>query len=264
MRKQGATWWSSRFLRSLERLGLSSRLRAGRAYLKTGRVIALEVHAGGVTSRVRDEESEHECQLYFEPLTDFEWVESLERLAYQDLSAAALLTTGRLPPHIEDFFRPSGRRLLPGQTQELEFHCTCGDRADVCKHVAATAFMFAERLDLDPWLLFLVRGRSAQQVKEFLAESWARDLSPPRKEVAPRQLSLDFAAPLTTEDVDLFWRGAPPPEGAWWEVESSKTGITAERLGTPEPRIEDDAWQGLLRDVYSAVSQRAHRWREKT
>lgn len=262
MRKQGATWWSSRFLRSLERLGLASRLRLGREYLKTGKVLSLEVDSGGVSSRVQGD-AEYECQICFEPLTDFEWIESLERLAFQDLSAAALLTTGRLPPHIEDFFRPSGRRLLPSQTSELEFHCSCPDRVEVCKHLAATAFLFAERLDLDPWLLFLVRGRSGEQVKAVLADCWNRDQASLSAPEGSAKKTPSRGGRLKTDDVDLFWKGAPPPEDFSFAIEPSPPGLTAERMATPEPRIEVRPWQSLLTDIYATVAKRAERRREK-
>ena len=252
MMKSGNTWWSSRFLRSLERLGLTPRLQRGREYLSRGHVLSLVVGTGGVEARVQGR-SEYRCRIEFAPFTDLEWEDSLERLAFMDLSAAALLTTGRLPPHIEDFFKPTGRRLLPQQSEDLEFSCTCADRVSLCKHLAATAYLFAERLDRDPWLLFLVRGRSAEAVQAGLAERWNRD--------APDVGGLSEAAPparaepLTT-DVDLFWEGSRRVDPSW-EVPDGKHFPTVRRLGAPEPKVEERAWSDLLGEVYAAMSKRA-------
>ena len=89
MSKHGATWWSGRFLRSLERLGMTTRLRRGYNYYQEGRVLRLDVQPGVVSSVVRGSE-DYDCQIYFEPLSDMEWTESLDRLALGDLSAAAV------------------------------------------------------------------------------------------------------------------------------------------------------------------------------
>ena len=140
MSKHGATWWSGRFLRSLERLGMTTRLRRGHNYYLEGRVLRLDVQPGVVSSVVRGTEDYH-CQIYFEPLSDMEWTESLDRLALGDLSAAAFLATGRMPPQIENFFAPSGRRLLPQAATDLELECSCRDSANPCKHLAATAYV---------------------------------------------------------------------------------------------------------------------------
>jgi uncharacterized Zn finger protein len=251
--KPGSTWWSSRFLRSLERLGLASRLARGRDYLSDGQVLSLVVGTGGVEARVQGRE-EYRCRIEFAPFTDLEWEESFERLAFMDLSAAALLTTGRLPPHIEDFFVPSGRRLLPATSHELEFSCSCPDRVDLCKHVAATAYLFAERLDRDPWLLFLVRGRSSETVMAALTERWNRDTPEGAQAAAPAESPWE---PLTS-DVDLFWEG-PGRFDPGWEVKTGKHLPTARRLGTPEPKVEEKAWSDLLLELYCAISKRAQR-----
>jgi uncharacterized Zn finger protein len=253
--KSGNTWWSSRFLRSLERLGLASELNRGRHYLGRGHVLSLVVGTGGVEARVQGR-MEYRCRIEFAPFTDLEWEESFERLAFWDLSAAALLTTGRLPPHIEDFFAPTGRRLLPQQSEDLEFSCSCPDRVALCKHLAATAYLFAERLDRDPWLLFLVRGRSADAVKSALAERWNRD-TPDNRSRESSAGSHRVAEPLT-DDVDLFWDGPSPVDPAW-EIPSGKHFPTARRLGTPEPKVEEKAWSDLLSELYCAISKRAQR-----
>lgn len=254
MIRSGNTWWSSRFLRSLERLGLASRLQRGREYLNEGHVLSLVVGTGGVEARVQGR-SEYQCRVEFAPFTDLEWEDSLERLAFMDLSAAALLTTGRLPPHIEDFFQPTGRRLLPQQPEELEFSCTCPDRVPLCKHLAATAYLFAERLDRDPWLLFLVRGRSAESVQAGLAERWNRDA--PDVGGPEARVSQEVAEPLPA-DVDVFWEGSRPLDPIW-EIPQGKHFPTVRRLGTPEPKVEEKAWSDLLLELYTAMSKRAQR-----
>lgn len=251
--KSGNTWWSGRFLRSLERLGLSSRLQRGREYLQHGHVLSMVVGDGCVEARVRGAQ-EYICRIEFAPLTDLEWEESYERLAFSDLSAAALLTTGRLPPQIEDFFAPSGRRLLPQHAEDLEFSCSCPERVSLCQHLAATAYLFAERLDRDPWLLFVMRGRSSEEVMAALAQRWSRGAEAVPLE--PPERSTSDPSEALTNDIDRFWTSSHP-------IEFDLTGRTerpfptARRLGSPEPKVDEKVWSELLGDVYWALAKRA-------
>lgn len=254
--KHGATWWSGRFMRSLERLGMTTRLRRGHALFEAGRVVDFEVEAGGVKAIVRDGEEFH-CQIYFELFSNMEWNESFDRLAFQDLSAAALLTTGRMPPQIEDFFSPSRRRLLPQAESDVELHCSCPDRSIPCKHLAATAYCLAEQLDLDPWLLFLLRGRSAQEVQEALVSRWNRDFT---EEVASEER--ESPAPTAekgklTASVDVFWANQLQAPILFPQSKSVVKGLTIERMAVPEPKIEEQAWHDVFQSIYEAVSVRA-------
>jgi len=252
--KHGATWWSGRFLRSLERLGMTTRLKRGYNYYLEGRVLSMSVKPGLVSSVVRGSE-DYDCQIYFEPLSDMEWTESLDRLALGDLSAAALLATGRMPPQIENFFAPSGRRLLPQASTDLELHCSCRDSSIPCKHLSATAYVLADRLDRDPYLLFLLRGRNATQVEEELQRRWDRDIG---EDVARgEEGEPDHAEIKQEENVDKFWAHEleapilfPPRDG-------SAAELTIQRMSVPEPKIEESAWKKNLEALYDGVSRAA-------
>lgn len=255
-RKHGATWWSGRFLRSLERLGMTTRLKRGHAYFEEGRVLDIEVEPGEVRSLVKGRE-EYECRIHFEPFSHLDWSESLERLAFQDLSAAALLTTGRMPPQIEDFFIPSGRRLLPQGESDLEFHCTCGDRAIPCKHMAATAYALAEKLDMDPWLLFLLRGKSAQEVESELLERWNIGLDTDETEAPLSNEDGQVAVDLSQMSIDVFWASELTAPILFPNESDHTSGLTLERMALPEPKLDQEAWNATLGEVYEEVSRRA-------
>jgi len=53
--------------------------------------------------------------------------------------------------------------LLPGGG-ELGPRCSCPDDADPCKHSAAACYLLTDALDTDPFALFLLRGRTRDQV----------------------------------------------------------------------------------------------------
>jgi uncharacterized Zn finger protein len=58
--------------------------------------------------------------------------------------------------------QPQRRTLEAG---DLTLSCTCSDaRTQPCKHVAATGYALAARLDTDPLLLFTLRGRRPEDL----------------------------------------------------------------------------------------------------
>lgn len=257
----GATWWSGRLLRQFERLTPSRSWREGRELARQDRVHSLVVGPSGLTAQV-DDPSPFRCGIAWAPFTDLEWEESLERLAFQDLSAAALLSTGRLPPHIEDFFVPSGRRLLPHSAEDLELVCSCSQPEGICAHLAATITIFAERLERDPWLLFLLRGRSPGEVQDALIARWNREEAE-ASAASIHPTPAPALRPLET-DIDAFW-GSPRPVEPHWSLPAEVRFPTVPRLGTPEPRIDEASWSLLLDQVYQTVSERARTsWREAT
>jgi uncharacterized Zn finger protein len=252
--KHGATWWSGRFLRSLERLGMTTRLKKGHVCFQQGRVVDIEIESGVVRSVVKEKE-EFYCQIFFEPLSAMEWNESLDRLAFADLSAAALLTVGRMPPQIEDFFVPSGRRLLPQAESDLELHCSCCAQEEPCRHLAATAYALAEKLDSDPWLLFLLRGLSAEEVENALVERWNRDFNA-EEQLEPQSENSLVDGP-DNHNVDLFWANHLQSPIHFPPSVKPLKGVTLERMAIPEPKIDTEAWKHSLRALYEQVSERA-------
>jgi hypothetical protein len=86
----------------------------------------------------------------------------LEAIAAR-LGHAAALLDGELPPEIADDAAGAGLDLLPGGG-EVGPRCDCPDDADPCKHSAAACYLIADALDADPFALFLLRGRTRDQV----------------------------------------------------------------------------------------------------
>jgi SWIM zinc finger len=91
-----------------------------------------------------------------------EWAVVMDALAAQVGHAAALLE-GELVPEVAGDVRVVGLDLLPG-AGEVQPRCSCPDWADPCKHAAAVCYLVADELDRDPFLLFLLRGKSREEL----------------------------------------------------------------------------------------------------
>lgn len=132
-------WWSQRFTAVLEGYGLGPRMERGRRYARGGRVQELLVKAGRLEARVQGSRA--------------------ARLGW-----TAQLLNGEVPRDLEEPFAAVGVPLFPRRWGDLQVRCGCPDDAVPCKHIAAVLYVFAQRLDEDPWLLLAWHGRDREQL----------------------------------------------------------------------------------------------------
>ena len=164
-REFGQTWWGRAWLEALEQRARldPDRLPRGREYARSGAVGDLTLAPGEARARVRGRKTEpYQVRIRVRPFADDEWDRVLEAIAAQ-LGHAAALLDGELPPEIADDAAGAGLDLLPGGG-EVGPRCDCPDDADPCKHSAAACYLIADALDADPFALFLLRGRTRDQV----------------------------------------------------------------------------------------------------
>jgi uncharacterized Zn finger protein len=161
----GRTWWGRAWLEALEQRARldPDRLPRGREYARSGAVGELTLAPGEARARVRGRKTEpYQVRIRVRRFADDEWDRVLEAIAAR-LGHAAALLDGELPPEIVDDAAGAGLDLLPGGG-EVGPRCDCPDDADPCKHSAAACYLIADALDADPFALFLLRGRTRDQV----------------------------------------------------------------------------------------------------
>jgi uncharacterized Zn finger protein len=161
----GRTWWGQAWLEALEQRARldPDRLPRGRDYARSGAVGELTMAPGEARARVQGRKTEpYEVRIRVRRFTDDEWDRVLAAISAR-LGHAAALLDGELPPEIADDAAAAGLDLLPGGG-ELGPRCSCPDDADPCKHSAAACYLITDVLDVDPFTLFLLRGRTRDQV----------------------------------------------------------------------------------------------------
>jgi len=218
----GRTWWGRAWLEALvQRARLDpDRLPRGQAYARSGAVGELTVAPGEARAQVRGRKTQpYEVRIRVRRFTDDEWDRVLAAISAR-LGHAAALLDGELPPEIADDAASAGLDLLPGGG-EIGPRCSCPDDADPCKHSAAACYLLADALDADPFTLFLLRGRTRDQVLAGI-RAW-------RRGTAPGQA----AGPGRTEPDQA---GSGPPQPGKAEQPASDEGVdarTAFRLPVP-------------------------------
>jgi len=161
----GRTWWGRAWLEALEQRARldPDRLPRGRAYARSGAVGDLTLAPGEARAQVQGRKTEpYEVRIRVRRFADDEWDRVLAAISAR-LGHAAALLDGELPPEIADDAASAGLDLFPGGG-ELGPRCSCPDDADPCKHSAAACYLLTDALDADPFVLFLLRGRTRDQV----------------------------------------------------------------------------------------------------
>ena len=239
-------WWAQRWIGNLEQLMDAGRLRRGRRYARQGQVLSLEERAGGVVAEVQGSRRKpYLVTIELEPLEDAGWERVIDVLAGRAHFAARLLS-GEMPEDIEEAFSAADASLFPERRGELRTECSCPDPARVCKHTAAVHYILGERFDEDPFLLFRLRGRAAEEVLPALRERHGETGEP---------IPEPAAQPLE-EEIDRFWEAGPELDTIRISIKLPPVPLPAlRRLGRPNFVTED--LLRLLSPAYEAVSRSA-------
>ncbi|MFC7216604.1 SWIM zinc finger family protein [Streptomyces polyrhachis] len=158
------SWWGRAWIDALERTSLNTgRLSRGRTYARGGHVLDIAVTPGRITAQVQGSRSRpYRAEVRLRTFTEEQWDRFLATAAGQAGHLAALLDKD-MPQTLADSADRAGVRLLPGPG-DLEPHCSCPDTGRPCKHAAALCYQAARLLDVDPFVLLLLRGRGEAEL----------------------------------------------------------------------------------------------------
>ena len=252
----GKSWWASRWIAALERLVNHGRLARGRSYARTGQVVSLDVTREGVRAVVQGSRPEpYTVEIRFRRLSDEEWDRVIDAMAAQALYAARLLS-GEMPEQIEEVFASVGTSLFPAGKSDMRTKCSCPDSVNPCKHIAAVHYLLGERFDADPFLMFLLRGRSQEEIVAALRERRAGsdgDASAEAEAGAGAEASAEV-------DLATFWSAAPQTEEeevALHFALPESDALAVKRLGPPTFVRDQAAFTSAMEQLYQQIGEYA-------
>jgi uncharacterized Zn finger protein len=247
-------WWATRWLRALTDWANSARLIRGRAYARQGQVVDIAVQVGAIVAQVQGTRARpYRVRIEIKTFADAEWERVVDLMAAQAIYAAQLLN-GEMPLEIEDVFSAAGVSLFPSSTDDLASSCSCPDWSEFCKHRAAVCYLMGEQIDGDPFLLFVLRGRTKEQVLAALRAKRADKL--PGDEAEADQAKGLREAPLP-EAPDAFWRIGPELDRVEIHVRSPEVEMEILKVLGDMTFVDDPEWMARLAAVYRQVSKRA-------
>lgn len=163
----------------------SSSAEAGRALARAGSVHTVAVDEGVVSGRIEDEGEEHAAEIAADPVPPRIWA-AATRSARGNPQVEAAVAGRSQSVQLEHVLAVDWEEPLVPPTRALRRTCSCG-RPATCAHLAALAYVLADRIDREPALLLQWRGCTE------------REEPPP-------------AEPEPIVATDEIWEAKPPPE----------------------------------------------------
>jgi uncharacterized Zn finger protein len=257
-------WWSQRWLDLLDSYRFKKRLERGRNYARQGNVLSIEFKGAKVLARVQGSDPEpYKVSLSLDPFSEEQWGYVIETMSQKSIFAAKLLA-GEMPQNMEDVFTSNGLSLFPFTLSDVHSKCSCPDKANPCKHVAAIYYQLGDRFSEDPFVLFQLRGRTKEQIISDL-----RDLRSKRIETSATETSeVQESTPEKQFSIEIgsFWQYDEPLESSLVVIVPSTSETVLDVLG-PIPLAKEeenltsltaaDVVMKYLDTVYKDVSQKA-------
>jgi uncharacterized Zn finger protein len=149
------TFWGKAWCKHLASFSdYENRLPRGRSYLRNGSVLDLQLHAGKIEALVNGA-SLYKVAITLEPIQILRWKKLINACSGKIDSLIELLR-GKFSKALMEIITDRKHGLFP-QASELRFTCSCPDKAEMCKHIAAVLYGVGARLDQEPEALFLLR-----------------------------------------------------------------------------------------------------------
>jgi uncharacterized Zn finger protein len=175
------TFWGRAWCRNLERYSdYSNRLPRGRAYVRDGAVLDLQVTAGRIRAEVLGTRL-YTVEIDIHPLPAAKWQALVSECAGRIESLVELLR-GRFSETVMEIIARPETGLFPAPA-EIRFACSCPDWASMCKHVSAVLYGVGVRLDERPELLFLLRGVNQEELVAQAGRAPVRKLPEDRRRI---------------------------------------------------------------------------------
>ncbi|MGC8657302.1 MAG: SWIM zinc finger family protein [Thermoplasmata archaeon] len=161
-------WWAIRWIEVIESFHLGARLERGKSYARSGQVIDMHISPGKIDAKVQGSMPEpYGVTIKLRRFLDEDWEKIIDYLSSKAIYSAKLMA-GEMPRDIEKPFNELHIPLFPLKYTDMETDCTCPDSSNPCKHIAAVYYIFAERFDEDPFLIFKLRGKDREDIIEDL------------------------------------------------------------------------------------------------
>ncbi|MGI9333904.1 MAG: SWIM zinc finger family protein, partial [Gammaproteobacteria bacterium] len=152
------SWWTRRWVDTIESFDIGSRLNRGRNYARRGHVNNLIIQRGRVSAQVQGSRPDpYDVRIKVRTLPRGAW-QRIARLFSENPEYVAALKAGDLPEEAERFFKVARQNLFPARENELQAECSCPDWSNPCKHVAAVYYLIGDAVDRDPFMMFRLRG----------------------------------------------------------------------------------------------------------
>jgi uncharacterized Zn finger protein len=256
-------WWVERWLELLDSYRFKKRLERGRNYAREGNVLSIDFSESKAKATVQGSEAEpYRVSLSLDLFSDEDWDYVIAKISEKAIFSAQLLA-GELPKTIEAVFTASGLSLFPFTLNEVRSRCTCPDKANPCKHIAAVYYQLGDRFSEDPFIIFQLRGRTKNQIIARLRQirSQIKAVSNATDQLTSSTIAHATSTTAKQSDTAIkgFWQYGETLESSLVAiVPPTEQKTVLDILGKmPLPPIDSDAVEQYLSRVYQTTGQQA-------
>ena len=155
-RKIATTFWGGSWCRHIESFNdYENRLPRGRTYVRNGSVCHLSIEQGLIKGIVGGSDI-YNVKIKVASLVTTTW-EYIKKACLGKISSLLDLVSDKLTNSVMEIVCDRTKGIFP-DLKEIKLSCDCPDYAIMCKHIAAVLYGVGARLDLQPELLFKLRG----------------------------------------------------------------------------------------------------------
>ena len=278
----GREWWVERWLELLDSYRFKKRLERGRNYAREGNVLSIEIVDREVRASVQGSEAQpYKVRLSLEPFSDEnveralknmsqppfteeDWDCVIKTLSEKAIFSAQLLA-GEMPKDIEQVFTSNGLSIFPYTLTDVRSRCSCPDKANPCKHIAAVYYQLGDRFSEDPFLIFQLRGRSKEQILSGLRQFRSNNIQikPSESSNHPKtehsESSSNKESASNKANLANFWQYNEPLDSSLVAIVPPTDSKTVLDILGNFPLVAADAEvvQQYLTEVYQTTSQKA-------
>jgi len=149
------TFWGKAWCDNLENYSdYENRLPRGRAYVRNGPVIDLQVSKGKVHAKVMGSYL-YDVDIEIKEMNSSKW-KNLVKACSGKIDSLVELLQGKFSNGVMAMIIDQNNGLFPCPN-EISMECSCPDGVGMCKHSAAVLYGVGNRLDLQPEWLFKLR-----------------------------------------------------------------------------------------------------------
>ncbi|PWR73926.1 SWIM zinc finger family protein [Methanospirillum lacunae] len=192
----GESWWTAEFLSMMRPGKDTSQLVKGRRLAERGQVIIKGIYQGGAESVVLEAiGGSHHTAIWLMDLED-DW-EVVYRIFAANQDLFSKLLSGNYCRELDEMLKEARIHVIPASLEDLDYRCDCESDHHTCSHIVATYLALGNQVNADPLLLFLLRGKTRDEIIAGVSQYVNPDVREEVKQVEKNQTEEDVKPDLT-------------------------------------------------------------------
>lgn len=178
--------------------------------IRKRRVLDFMVQPGSVSVKVHEDNTTSvRAELCFSQLSDADWEKVFSYMAEHSYFLSMLLSS-QITSEMEEAFRRNNTLLFPDSSAEITLKINSQEPKQANAALAALMLKFLEKVEQDPFIMFLVRGRGREETLLELRRRRAMLKAPSETSslLSHQEVAYESVEPLSAS-LDRYWSCAP-------------------------------------------------------